>query len=165
MCSQDLWVIVISFHFKFILLGFLYNNLIKLTYYLLPPHCLSVSRLFLGLSVSRMFWKSIDDSMHAASHWIYHTGVIIMYVLYIVLFLGLGQWASATVIQTFLFYFQLFICLFLIVRFHPFRTHILRPLDVQIIFGCAVLLLTNLGVVSIMESRASSIVNQLHLFR
>ena len=40
---------------------------------------------------------------------------------------------------------QLFICIFLIIRFHPFRKHHLKEFDANIIFGSAVYLLVNLG--------------------
>ena len=40
---------------------------------------------------------------------------------------------------------QLFICIFLIIRFHPIRKHQLKEFDANIIFGSAVYLLVNLG--------------------
>jgi hypothetical protein len=41
-------------------------------------------------------------------------------------------------------FIQSFICLFLIIRFNPFRRHILREFDSQLIFASAMFLLTNL---------------------
>jgi len=38
---------------------------------------------------------------------------------------------------------RLFVCLFLIIRFHPFRKHILHKYDGQVIFTAALFLLTN----------------------
>jgi hypothetical protein len=37
------------------------------------------------------------------------------------------------------------VCLFLIIRFHPYRKHELRNFDAKIIFASAILLLTNTG--------------------
>ena len=42
-------------------------------------------------------------------------------------------------------FIQLFICFFLMLRFNPFiKNHVLRDFDGQIIFACAIFLLTNL---------------------
>ena len=40
---------------------------------------------------------------------------------------------------------RIFVCLFLLIRFHPFRKHTLRRFDGQIIFIAAFFLLTNEG--------------------
>jgi len=48
---------------------------------------------------------------------------------------------------------QTFICIFLIIRFNPFRKHILRPSDAQIIFGSATFLLLNLGFVKLFNKQ------------
>lgn len=45
-------------------------------------------------------------------------------------------------------FIQVFICLFLIIRFHPFRSHELRDFDDKLIFGSGLLLISNLGVTS-----------------
>lgn len=42
-------------------------------------------------------------------------------------------------------FIQIFISLFLILKFHPFRNHTLKPFDASIIFGSGIFLLTNLG--------------------
>jgi hypothetical protein len=51
-----------------------------------------------------------------------------------------------------------FVCLFLILRFHPFRKHELRDFDATIIFGSAVLLLTNAGLTNIIANDISNVI-------
>ena len=41
---------------------------------------------------------------------------------------------------------HLFVCLFLLIRFHPFRKHELNDFDSRIIFSSALILVTNLGI-------------------
>ena len=42
---------------------------------------------------------------------------------------------------------QISVCLFLMIRFHPFRRHEFHCYDAGIIFSCALFLLVNLGIV------------------
>jgi len=46
---------------------------------------------------------------------------------------------------------QYFVCLFLLVKFHPFRKHVLKEGDSRIIFSSALFLLLNLGIVQYMN--------------
>lgn len=55
-------------------------------------------------------------------------------------------------LDTFSMFIQIFICAFLILRFHPFRNHELRDFDDKLIFGSGLILLTNLGVTSYLKS-------------
>lgn len=65
------------------------------------------------------------------------------YLLYFITFFGLLsinhkyiEWLSIAT--------QMFICIFLLIRFNPFRNHELRKYDSKIIFGSAILLGINI---------------------
>ena len=47
---------------------------------------------------------------------------------------------------------KIFICFFLIIRFHPFRKHHLLEFDDKLIFGSGLILLSDLGVTSYLQS-------------
>jgi hypothetical protein len=57
---------------------------------------------------------------------------------------------------------QLFVCLFLIIKFHPFREHSLRAGDSNIIFASAFILLINLGIFQYMNINMQSIESTLN---
>jgi hypothetical protein len=46
---------------------------------------------------------------------------------------------------------QVFICVFLVIRFNPFRTHYFKEGDALMIFGSATFLLLNLGFIEIVK--------------
>lgn len=48
-------------------------------------------------------------------------------------------------------FLEIFICVFLIIRFFPFRTHVFHKEDSQIIFACAFFLLFQIGLGKWME--------------
>ncbi len=66
-------------------------------------------------------------------------------VLIVLLYTGIFT-VNVIYVKTFNTFIQLIICLFLIYRFNPFVKHELRKQDSSIIFACAILLLTNLGI-------------------
>ena len=81
--------------------------------------------------------------------------IIIFHVLnisYIILFVFFG---IVIVDQIYIKYYsrfiQLFVCLFLLIKVHPFREHVLKPGDSNIIFGSAFILLINLGLLQYMN--------------
>jgi len=89
--------------------------------------------------------KYIDDFLDGlVPYYIY--GIVFFHISYIVLFIGLFQ-INKEYLRILDILIQTFICVFLIVRFNPFRKHILRPRDGKIIFGSATFLLLNLGFV------------------
>jgi hypothetical protein len=65
------------------------------------------------------------------------------YLLYIITYFGLLS-INTQYIELLNIITQLFICIFLLVRFNPFREHELRKYDAKIIFGSGVLLSMNL---------------------
>jgi drug/metabolite transporter (DMT)-like permease len=71
-------------------------------------------------------------------------GSALFYALYLVLFFGL-----VSINEIYINYLhvgiQVTISLFLLIRFHPFRNHVLEPQDGPVIFSAAIFLLTSLG--------------------
>lgn len=69
------------------------------------------------------------------------------YILYALLVLGFAvlNIEYLMILKTII---HSFICLFLIVRFHPFREHALSRTDSNIIFSAAIILLINMGVIN-----------------
>ena len=52
---------------------------------------------------------------------------------------------------------QMFVCIFLLVKFHPFREHTLKEGDSSIIFGSAFFLLFNLGIIQYMNTTMADV--------
>ncbi len=73
---------------------------------------------------------------------VYWSLMSILYLCYFLVFFGL-YYIDPTYIHIITVAIHLFICIFLIWRFHPFREHRLHPFDGQLIFACAFILLTN----------------------
>ena len=74
----------------------------------------------------------------------YFFSLIVIHVIYALVFLGVF-----TTIPKFVYVWnilvQLFLCFFLMYRYHPFRTsYQFKPIDARLIFGSAVLLLFNI---------------------
>jgi hypothetical protein len=95
--------------------------------------------------------KYIDNFLDGlVPYYIY--GIIFFHVAYVLLFIGLFQF-NREFLSILDISIQTFICIFLIIRFNPFRKHILRPSDAQIIFGSATFLLLNLGFVKLFNKQ------------
>ena len=89
--------------------------------------------------------KYIDNFLDGlVPYYIY--GIVLFHIAYVMLFIGLFQF-NKEYLNILDISIQTFICIFLIIRFNPFRKHILRSSDGQIIFGSATFLLLNLGFV------------------
>jgi hypothetical protein len=70
---------------------------------------------------------------------------IIIYVIYALVFLGIIP-TTPKIITYLTVFIEVFICIVLILKFHPFRTkYELKEYDGQLIFGSAIIILTNLG--------------------
>jgi hypothetical protein len=67
-----------------------------------------------------------------------------MHVLLVAIFLG-AVYINPEYIDNASMVIRIFVCLFLLIRFHPFRKHSLHRFDGQIIFIAAMFLLTNEG--------------------
>jgi hypothetical protein len=88
---------------------------------------------------------------------IYLTIIGFIYVSYFLIFFGV-LYINKKYIEIFSNFLLTFVCLFLILRFHPFRKHELRDFDASIIFGSAVLLLTNAGLTNIIANDISNVI-------
>uniref|UniRef100_A0A6C0JM35 Uncharacterized protein n=1 Tax=viral metagenome TaxID=1070528 RepID=A0A6C0JM35_9ZZZZ len=81
----------------------------------------------------------------------YIYSIVLVHVLYVFLFIGILKFA-ANYLPILNICIQVFVCIFLILRFHPFRNHHFKEGDAHVIFGSATFLLLNLGFVE-MASR------------
>ena len=88
---------------------------------------------------------------------VYLTIIGFIYLSYFLIFFGLF-YINKKYIDIFSNLLLIFVCLFLILRFHPFRKHELREFDATIIFGSAVLLLTNAGLTNIIANDISNVI-------
>ncbi len=70
--------------------------------------------------------------------------------LYIMTYIGVISYVPSY-IRTLATGLNIFICLFLIYKFNPFREHTLNKNDGKIIFASAVFMLTNLGLTEIIK--------------
>jgi hypothetical protein len=87
----------------------------------------------------------------------YIYGIVFFHVAYIMLFIGIFQF-NKKYLNILDILIQTFICVFLIIKFNPFRKHILKSSDVQIIFGSATFLLLNLSFVKLFNQRVINII-------
>ena len=85
---------------------------------------------------------------YAGKHYSYLS--VALYTAYIVLFLGVVNFNPAYITDLKLL-MQVVICVILIYRFNPFRTHELKKYDANIIFSSAIFLLVNTGIAEVFE--------------
>ena len=85
---------------------------------------------------------------YAGKHYSYLS--IALYAAYIVLFLGVVNFNPAYITDLKLL-MQVVICVILIYRFNPLRTHELKKYDANIIFSSAIFLLVNTGIAEVFE--------------
>ena len=92
-------------------------------------------------------FDSLDNIVNSAGKY-YRILPTILSILYALIFIGL-IYINPEYLQIFRTIMQLFVCLFLIYRFHPYRNHVLGKYDAQIIFSSAIFLLVNVTAVDI----------------
>ena len=85
---------------------------------------------------------------YAGKHYSYLS--VALYTAYIVVFLGVVNFNPAYITDLKLL-MQVVICVVLIYRFNPFRTHELKKYDANIIFSSAIFLLVNTGIAEVFE--------------
>ena len=91
----------------------------------------------------------IDDIVdYAGKHYSYLS--IALYAAYIVVFMGVVNF-NPTYITDLKLLMQVVICVILIFRFNPLRTHELKKYDANIIFSSAIFLLVNTGIAEVFE--------------
>lgn len=75
---------------------------------------------------------------------VYFFSLICIHLVHALVFVGLLS-TVPEYIEVWTIFVQLFICLFLMIRFHPFRKkYNFSQIDAKIIFGCAMLLFINI---------------------
>ena len=75
---------------------------------------------------------------------LYFISLCVIYMIYALAFLGIFSTVPGYVIIWHLAV-QIFLCLFLMFRYHPFRnTYKFKPIDARLIFGAAMLLFVNI---------------------
>jgi len=82
--------------------------------------------------------------------------LIIIYFSYFLVYLGVLS-NLPEIVDKMNFAVHLFLCVFLMYNYHPFRSHHFQPKDAQFIFGAAFLLLTNIISISFVENTLSFI--------
>uniref|UniRef100_A0A6C0JWE1 Uncharacterized protein n=1 Tax=viral metagenome TaxID=1070528 RepID=A0A6C0JWE1_9ZZZZ len=68
--------------------------------------------------------------------------LLILHACLFFIFIGV-LYVNPNLVETISNSVRLFVCLFLLIRFHPFRKYILHKYDGQVIFTAALFLLTN----------------------
>lgn len=104
-----------------------------------------------------------NKKIHVLQHRVFDTLLLIMYILYAVIALGLS--ANAPEYLSMLEYFiKIYISVFLIYRFNPFRQVTFTDLDVKIAFNAGWFLLTTTVVGSILQTYLDQIKQYLTAF-
>ena len=116
--------------------------------------------------LNRLF-STIDDVFDHVKKPFYLMTMIIIYGSYLLFLLGI-YYVNPSYITNVFKYFEIFLCLFFIIRFHPFRKAVLRDFDQYLIFISGFIILTNLGIVEYIvnivnkNKTVSDIVNIFH---
>lgn len=97
------------------------------------------------------FIESIENVLDLASKHFQKVSVI-FYLLYFGILSGL-IFFNVEYLNVFKLMIHGFICVFLLVRFHPFREHSITKYDARIIFASAVILLLNTGIVDYINAK------------
>ena len=82
-------------------------------------------------------------------HLLFNVSIILIHIAYLALFFGI-LYIDESYIRAFSTFIQFVVCMFLVVRFSPWRkTYEVTKLDVSIIFYCATFLLMNVVFVEV----------------
>ena len=95
-------------------------------------------------------FKSLDGVLQYFGRYYVYI-LTILQITYVLTFVGL-VYINPMYLTTFNILIQSFVCIFLLIRFHPYREHHLRQYDSKIIFSSALFLLINLGFVEIFRN-------------
>lgn len=87
----------------------------------------------------------IKNTFDTIKNPIFSISIAVLYISYFLLYFGVF-YLDKTYITLLSQGIHLFVCLFLLIRFHPFRKHEINEFDSRIIFSSALILLTNLGI-------------------
>ena len=83
----------------------------------------------------------ITDKLFNLQHDLFTVFIIVSYVLIVAMYLGLSS-SAGSYLQIIDYYMKIYICLFLIWRFNPFRTVVFTELDRKIVFSAGLFILT-----------------------
>jgi hypothetical protein len=84
----------------------------------------------------------VREKVDGVKTYIFVGMVFLMHLLYFMVFLGVTV-VDYSYIRVFSACIQLFVCVFLAIRFHPFRRYSISKFDAMIIFSSSSLLFTN----------------------
>lgn len=105
--------------------------------------------MYIRMELTGGILEKIDNIVdYAGKHYTYLS--VALYSAYIVLFLGVVNFNPSYITELKLL-MQVVICVVLIYRFNPFRTHELKKYDANIIFSSAMFLLVNTGIAEVFE--------------
>ena len=79
---------------------------------------------------------------------VFMTSILALHIVYFLIFIGIVS-VNSKYLDLLNIFIQVFIAAILIYRFNPLRTAELKSFDQEIIFGSAMILLTNVGVTHI----------------
>lgn len=98
-----------------------------------------------------MISETIENIIEHVKRPVYLGMLFTMEFIYVLIFFKIIHYTPT--ILNFLHYFiQIFIALFLIIKFHPFRKHEIKEFDSSIIFGSAMFLLANIGLTEFIKN-------------
>lgn len=103
--------------------------------------------------------KRRDESTDSMKRPLFMGTLFILHILYFAVFFGLA-YIDETYIRILSTTIQVFVCLFLIQRFHPFRQYTITQFDASVIFASATFLLTNVVTTELFSSYINNISNE-----
>lgn len=101
------------------------------------------------MNLLKQIQDRVDDILDYFGHYYFHM-LVLLHVVYIFVFIGIIA-SNSIYLNGLNIFIQLFICIFLLFRFHPFRKHKLREYDADIIFSSALFLLFNMILVELFK--------------
>lgn len=110
------------------------------------------------LSSFEQVFGIIDNILDKIASPIYHWLIILLYIIYLAAFFGILYVNNAYIHHLDVF-IQTFIAVILIIRFNPFRKHVLKESDNTLIFASAFFLLMNVGLTTGVDSYMHKIWN------
>lgn len=112
--------------------------------------------------------RNIFDILNNDYDWFsnyYVYAMVILQALNIIVILSHAfmreSWINPVYLKQFNIMLQIVICVVLIIKFNPFRTHVFKSHDARLITGSAVFLLFNLGVVESITTVIDSVKSRL----
>jgi len=87
----------------------------------------------------------IESNLDTIKKPLYLAMIFTLYLCYFLLYIGIF-YIDPTYIKSLSIAIRIFVCSFLIYKFHPFRQHKLSYFDDKLIFASATLILTDMGI-------------------